>query len=207
MTLGEHSFELLFKSHFKGLCQFAVTYVKDSEVARELVQDAFVSLWLKRDTIDLDKQVRTYLSTTVRNKCLNYLRDNKRFSKELLEIENLTEFFSFDQPDHLVQSDLLNQIDHAISELPEKCREIFKLNRNENLKYQQIADQLGISVKTVETQMSKALAHLRIRLSEYLPLLLLLLTSLFTIHYSLFTFHFSLFTFHSSQSGYPLFLV
>lgn len=192
MTLGEHSFELLFKSHFKGLCQFAVTYVKDSEVARELVQDAFVSLWLKRDTIDLDKQVRTYLSTTVRNKCLNYLRDNKRFSKELLEIENLTEFFSFDQPDHLVQSDLLNQIDHAISELPEKCREIFKLNRNENLKYQQIADQLGISVKTVETQMSKALAHLRIRLSEYLPLLLLLLTSLFTFHHSLFTIHSSL---------------
>ncbi|MEI6436943.1 MAG: sigma-70 family RNA polymerase sigma factor, partial [Bacteroidota bacterium] len=69
------------------------------------------------------------------------------------------------------------QIDAAISELPEKCREVFILNRFENLKYQQIADKLGISVKTVETQMSKALRHLRIRLAEYFPFVLVFLIS------------------------------
>lgn len=181
--LDEAALEALFKSHFKGLCMFAVGYVKDSEAAREIVQDSFVSLWMKRDSIDLSKPVKTYLSTTVRNKCLNYLRNNRKFSKELLDLENISEITEYHQPDKLVEQDLQNQIDKAIQELPEKCREIFVFNRHENLKYQQIADKLGISVKTVETQMSKALQHLRNRLSEYLPILLFLTIS---YHFTIF---------------------
>ena len=169
--MDDQSFEFLFRSHFKGLCQFAIGYVKDEEAAREIVQDSFVSLWMKRDSIDLSKPVKTYLSTTVRNKCLNYLRDTRKFSGELLALENLSESATYEQPDKLIEQDIREQIDAAISELPEKCREVFILNRFENLKYQQIADKLGISVKTVETQMSKALRRLRIRLAEYFPLL------------------------------------
>jgi len=74
----------------------------------------------------------------------------------------------------LLGKELKSKIDAAISELPEKCREVFLLSRNENMKYQQIADTLQISVKTVEAQMSKALAHLRSRLGPYLPALLLM---------------------------------
>ena len=178
--LDEHALESLFRNHFKGLCQFAIGYVKDQEAAREIVQDSFVSLWMKRDSIDLSKPVKTYLSTTVRNKCLNYLRDTRKFSGELLELENLGEESPFDQSDKLVEKDIRDQIDAAIGELPEKCREVFILNRFENLKYQQIADKLGISVKTVETQMSKALRHLRIRLAEYFPFVLVFLIILKT---------------------------
>jgi RNA polymerase sigma-70 factor (ECF subfamily) len=172
--LDEHSFKSLFTDHFTGLCQFASGYIKDSEAAREIVQDAFVNLWLKRDTIDSSKPVKSYLSTSVRNRCINYLRDHKKFSSDLLALENLSNESMYEQPDALVESDLAGQIDRAIEELPEKCRQIFRLSRYQNLKYQQIADQLQISVKTVETQMSKALQHMRHRLAEYLPLFILL---------------------------------
>ena len=170
----EQTLELLFRSHYQGLCRFAAGYVKQDEAAREIVQDAFVSLWEKRETIDLTKPVKSYLSATVRNKCLNHLRDHKKFSSDLLAIENLAEEAGYDQPDHLVEQEIRDKIAGSLADLPEKCREIFMLNRHENLKYQQIADKLGISVKTVETQMSKALQHMRVRLADYLPALFFL---------------------------------
>jgi RNA polymerase sigma-70 factor (ECF subfamily) len=150
-------------------------YTRDRDSAREITQDSFISLWEKRDSIDLSKPVKTYLTTTVRNKCLNWLRDNKKFNKDILDIEGLLSDTPYNQPDRLVESEIRNAIEAAIAELPEKCREIFVLNRQENLKYQEIADRLEISIKTVETQMSKALQHMRQRLSEYLPLILLFL--------------------------------
>ena len=176
--LDEHTLELLFRSHFTGLCQFAAGYVKDSEAAKEIVQEAFVNLWEKRESIDISKPVKGYLSTTVRNRCLNYLRDHKKFSSELLSVENLAREESYDQHDKMVESDLRRQIGLAIDELPEKCREIFTLSRYRHMKYQQIAGHLQISVKTVETQMSKALQHMRIRLAEYLPLVLFVISLL-----------------------------
>lgn len=174
MTLDEQLLEQLFKQHFRELSHFAFGYVKDSEIAREIVQDSFVSLWLKRDTIDPEREVKSYLSTTVRNKCLNHLRDNRKFSKELIDLEQVAGAIPFTQPDNLDHKDLQDQIDTAIAELPEKCREVFILSRYENLRYQEIATQLNISVKTVETQITKALRHLRARLAPYLSLLLIL---------------------------------
>jgi RNA polymerase sigma-70 factor (ECF subfamily) len=168
--LDEVVFEELFRSHFKGLTHFAVTYVKDGEAAREIVQEAFLNLWEKRTGIDLSKPVKSYLATSVRNRCLNYLRDNKKYSSDLLAIENAAE-----QPDKMVEAEIREKIAGSIGELPEKCREIFVLSRSENLKYQEIADRLQISVKTVEAQMSKALQHLRVRLTEYLTLILILI--------------------------------
>jgi RNA polymerase sigma-70 factor (ECF subfamily) len=172
----EKTLEQLFRGHYAGLCRFAMGYVKQQEAAQEIVQEAFVSLWEKRHTIDPEKQVKGYLSTTVRNRCLNYLRDNRKFSSDLLAIENHADFAGYAQPDKLVEQELRVKIDRAVAELPEKCREIFVLNRYGSLKYQQIADRLGISVKTVETQMSKALQHLRLRLAEYLPVMFFLIS-------------------------------
>lgn len=166
--LDKVTFESLFRSEFKGLCFFALQYTKDHDTAREITQETFISLWEKRDSIDLSKSVKTYLSTTVRNKCLNWLRDNKKFNKEILDIEGLLSDRSYVQPDRLVESEIRDKIERAIEELPEKCREIFVLNRQENLKYQEIAIRLEISVKTVETQMSKALQHMRNRLEEFM---------------------------------------
>ena len=166
--LDKATFESLFRSEFKGLVYFAIQYTKDTDTAREITQEAFISLWEKRESIDLSKPVKTYLSTTVRNKCLNWLRDNKKFNKEILDIEGLLSDKTYTQPDRLVEAEIKERIGKAIEELPVKCREIFVLNRHENLKYQEIAVRLDISVKTVETQMSRALQHMRNRLSEFL---------------------------------------
>lgn len=150
------------------MCFFALQYTRDQDTAREITQEAFISLWEKRASIDLSKPVKTYLSTTVRNKCLNWLRDNKKFNREILDIEGLISDKSYIQPDRLIEAEIREKIAIAIDRLPQKCREIFVLNRYENLKYQEIANRLEISVKTVETQMSKALQHMRTQLAEFL---------------------------------------
>lgn len=159
------------------MCFFAQKYVKDFETSREIVQSAFISLWEKRETIDMDRAVKSYLTTVIHNKCTNYLRDNRKFDQNILNIENLLEIPEYDGADSMVESELKLKIDLSIAELPEKCREIFMLNRYENFKYQEIADKLQISVKTVETQMSKALQHMRVRLAEYLTVFGLLVSS------------------------------
>jgi len=166
---------LLFKSSFKGLTRFAQKYVKDFETAKEIVQDAFITLWEKRETIDLSKPVKSYLTTIIYNKSLNYLRDNKKFNKDILNFENLYPVSDHDSGDKLVAAEISRKINKAIEELPEKCREIFVLNRFENLKYQQVADKLQISIKTVETQMSKALQHMREKLVDYITVVLIIL--------------------------------
>jgi len=167
-NLDKATFERLFKEEFKGLVLFAIQYVKDYEAAREIVQETFVTLWSKRDQIDLSKAVKTYLTTSVKNRSLNFLRDNKKFDSNLLIHEDLYPTPVYQQSDQLVETELKDRITKAIDELPDRCREVFLLNRNEHLKYQEIADKLDISVKTVETQMSKALQHMRVRLREYL---------------------------------------
>jgi len=192
--LDERTLEVLFRSHFKGLCQFALGYVKDDEAAKEIVQDAFVKLWERRQSIDLSKSVTSYLSTMIRNKCLNHLRDNRKFSGDLQALENLPGESMHEQGDHLVESDLRGQIAEAIDELPEKCREVFRMSRYRQLRYQQIADELGISVKTVETQMSKALQHLRTRLAEYLPFIFVFVSVSRCLAVSLPLFDFAKFT-------------
>lgn len=152
---------------------YAQQYIKDLDTAREIAQEAFIALWEKREQIDMNRSVRSYLSSSIHNKCLNVLREQKKFDRSLLAFEGLSEkaadvAFS---GEHRETEALISA---AIEELPEKCREIFRLSRFENLKYQQIADQLGISVKTVEAQMSKALQHMRARLADHLPALLIL---------------------------------
>ncbi len=171
----EAEFEVLFKQHFKPLCFLAQRYVKDLDMAREIVQESFMALWDKRGTIDASKAVKSYLSTVVYNKSLNYLRSAKKFDKDLLISEQLITEPGGEYTDILVVKDIRLKIDQAIEELPEKCREIFLMNRYEQMKYQEIADKLQISVKTVETQMSKALQRMRVSLNEYLTLLVLIL--------------------------------
>jgi RNA polymerase sigma-70 factor, ECF subfamily len=167
----------LFKSSFKSLCIVAVQYVKDADVAKDIVQETFFNVWQKKETIDLSKSVKSYLVSAVRNRSLNYIRDNRKFSDPEPESFDPSGKSGYVQPDRLVEEEIRRRISTSISELPEKCREIFVLNRYENLRYQQIADRLGISLKTVETQMSKALKHMRMRLAEYMTLAWIFLIS------------------------------
>ena len=150
------------------------------DTSRELVQESFLQLWEKRDTIEPDKSVRAYLYTSVHNRCLNHLRNNNKFSAELLEIENVNTTSVAETHHKIETNELQSRINAAIDKMPEKCREIFVLNRFENLKYNEIAQKLSLSVKTVEAQMSKALQIMRTHLADYLSLLLIIFLKIFS---------------------------
>jgi RNA polymerase sigma-70 factor, ECF subfamily len=100
--------------------------------------------------MDMARSPKSYLTTTIYTRSLNYLRDNKKFDKNIVDFEELLDSGSQSADSALLGKELKAKIDEAIIELPEKCREIFLLSRTENMKYQQIANTLQISVKTVE---------------------------------------------------------
>lgn len=140
----------------------------DEDDAREVVQKVFISLWEKRGEIDLSTSLKSYLFTSVHNRSLNVIRDRKKFSSE--EVPELAG--EWDVSAQIESMELEEKINEALESLPEKCRQIFELNRFDGLKYSEIATQLGLSIKTVENQISKALRILREKLMKYMTLLL-----------------------------------
>jgi RNA polymerase sigma-70 factor (ECF subfamily) len=164
-------FEELFRSLFGPLCGFAMKYVNDADEAKNIVHEVFISAWEKFDSLASDSNYRGYLYTGVRNRCLNHIRDKKKHVK----LDQVPEHDVALYATELENSELEQKIDMAIQSLPEKCRMVFELNRMEGLKYAQIAEKMQISVKTVEAQMSKALAVLRIHLAEFLSIVFFLI--------------------------------
>ena len=172
-ALDKTTFEQLFRTHFAALCSYAMNYLKDSDNAKEIVHEVFINLWEKRESIDPDKPVKSYLYTSVYNRCMNHIRDNKKFAKLDISLARVDEQEMVE--DHNHHDELDKKIQDTIAGLPEKCREVFMLSRFEELKYNEIAEKLGISVKTVEAQMSKALKVLRESLTEFITILLLII--------------------------------
>jgi RNA polymerase sigma-70 factor (ECF subfamily) len=159
----ENAFSSLFNTYYAPLCQFAVSYLKDTDQARSLVQQLFVDIWQKRDRIKVEISVKSYLYHSVKNRCIDILRRSSR-SEELSAITAGEASVPF--RDLIEEAELTERISRAIDRLPPRCREIFILCRSMNLKYSEIARQLDISVKTVEMQMGIALKRLRRELSE-----------------------------------------
>lgn len=172
-TRIQQKFELLFREHFTGLCFFAQKYLGDLDASKEVVHSVFVKIWENRNEFDWEKPAKSYLFTSVYNRSLNHLRDRKKFIAEPAYSDGTLIAESSEFSDNMVVSEMEGKIKQVIQNLPEKCREVFELSRFEGKKYNEIAAQLGISVKTVETQMSKALQILREELKEYLFVFLL----------------------------------
>ena len=171
----EHRYEELFRTYYTSLCYFAQKYIRDLDTCKEIVHHVFVLIWEKREEFDFKKPAKSYLFTAVYNRCLNYIRDQKKFHDP--GEKNPVEFYgdSAVNNDHLEAAELESKIWETINLLPEKCREVFMLNRFEGKKYAEIAEKLNISVKTVEAQMSKALKTLREHLKDYIHLYILLM--------------------------------
>jgi RNA polymerase sigma-70 factor (ECF subfamily) len=172
-------FEKLFKEYFIPLSHYSYKIVKDIDTAKEIVHNVFVNLWEKRNEVHMNVSLRSYLFTAVRNRSLNYLRDHSKFtsadSEMMREIVDPQTEDSSDYDEAQIQQRILKEIEN----LPEKCAEIFKLARFENLKYREIAEKLNISVKTVEAQMSKALRILRDNLSDIIQVFILWIMYIF----------------------------
>lgn len=171
----KRQFETLFREHFSGLSYFARKYTGDLDSAKEIVHGVFIRIWENRSEFDWENPAKSYLFTSVYNRSMNYLRDNKKFiSHEEATLHNMVVDESV-FTDNLETAELEGRIKSALQKLPEKCREVFELSRFEGMKYSEIAKHLKISVKTVETQMSKALNILKEELKDYLTILLLIL--------------------------------
>lgn len=172
----ENTFEMLFKTHFKSLYAYSFTIVKDEMAAEEMVQNVFFKIWEKKDGLNIQSTPLAYLYKSVYHESLNYLKHQK--VKAAYQAHAAYQMKN--QSDHaskkVMLSELEQQINTALAELPEQCRTIFQMSRFEELKYQEIADRLGLSIKTIENQMGKALKILRLKLVDYLPFLVFLLT-------------------------------
>jgi RNA polymerase sigma-70 factor (ECF subfamily) len=161
----------MFREHFTGLCFFARKYTADLDSAREIVHAVFVRIWENRADFDWEKPAKSYLFTAVYNRSMNFVRDARRFVKQDDLHPHVEQGAVF--ANELEAAELETRIQRAIRNLPDKCREVFELSRLEGKKYPEIAEIMNISVKTVESHMSKALALLRVDLKEYLTLLLI----------------------------------
>ena len=173
--LNKTQFEQLFKEHFQHLCNFALQFVQDPDTAQDICQKVFISVWEKREEIDPEQSIKSYLFTSVRNRSLNYLRDQKKYRSQILDIDCADFELVEEEEDQFALEELKEKIDAALSTLPEKCRLVFEMSRYQNMKYREIAEELGIAQKTVEAHMSKAMKSLREQLDDYLLVILIIL--------------------------------
>jgi RNA polymerase sigma-70 factor, ECF subfamily len=173
------AFEELYKKYYIFLCLTAEHIVRNHSDAEEIVADVFVKLWNIREKVNINSSIKAYLVKAVRNTSLNYLeRDkiSKSSTDSLSDSDHEILAWGSDYPlGQLFEKDIINILDQGINALPDACREIFILSRNEDLKYDNIASKLGISVNTVKSQMKIALTRLRENLKDYLMILLLLM--------------------------------
>jgi RNA polymerase sigma-70 factor, ECF subfamily len=167
----ERAFEALFRTHYDGMCGFAIRYVRERAAAEELVQDLFAGLWARRATWEVRGgagSVRAYLFAAVRNRALN-LRARRAVERDWAADEALDDVRTIHrapaQPDELLEAaELHARLDAAIESLPERCRLVMQLRWREQLSYAEIAEVMGISAKGVENQLSRGLKALRDRL-------------------------------------------
>lgn len=174
----EKGFETLFKELYSPLYRYACGILTDDMQREEVVQEVFLKLWQQREQIAIATNIQSYLYRAVHNQAVNILNRAKVEQKYQQFARQRTPDYE-NSPAHKLQAGELQQrIFRVLAGIPEKCRTIFHLSREEELSYKEIAERLGLSVKTVENQMSKALKILRAELKDYLPLLAGLITFL-----------------------------
>lgn len=178
-----YNFEEIYVSYFSRMKYFALEYVLLEEDAENIVQDVFTELWGKKELLTYDINLIAFLFTSVKNRCIDLLRHKMVVRDAIDQIQEeyqitlkvkLASLELFNQS-HLSDQDIEMKITEVINALPEKCREIFIKSKLEGKKQKEIAEELNISIKTVENQMNIAYRKLRHILRDYLPLLLFLL--------------------------------
>lgn len=160
--MTKQEFKLLFEQYYNPLCNFANSILYDSAKAEDAVQDVFVKMWQKKDKIGGLENPKSYLFQATKNKCIEYLRKLKLDQKLSLENERRLEMSSSINSDDEAEKYVLKEkLFNSIRQLPPKCRNVFTMSKINGLTYSEIAEELGISPKTVENQIGRALRLLR----------------------------------------------
>lgn len=162
----KRAFELVFSEYYGIMVLYASRFMDTREEAEEVVQDVFVKFWEKCDTLSEDSSIKSYLYRSVHNSCLNAIKHERVKDGYRQYVVQMMESSYQNEVEEKDPDELRNRIHSEIDKLPPRCAEIFKLSRFEGLKYQEIADHLDISIKTVEVQMGKALKVLRESLQD-----------------------------------------
>jgi RNA polymerase sigma-70 factor (ECF subfamily) len=164
------SFEEMFRQYYQMLCSYAFRFVNDSDTAEEIVQDLFFKLWEKRDELQINLSVKSYLYSAVHHRCLKFI-EHRNVETKYRNYYLLHESEIDNEPQNATGiHELQGIIDQTLDSLPERCSKIFRLNRFEGLKYHEIAQKLSVSIKTVEANMGKALKLLRKNLKDYVEI-------------------------------------
>lgn len=167
------AFEQVFKTHYKNLHAYAMTILKDTDEAEEIVQQVFFKLWERSEKLHVSGTMAAYLYRAVHNESLNFIKHQKVKETHRLHVAYTMKHNPQQSPGR--GKELEQKIREALNELPEQCLTVFQLSRFEDMKYREIADKLQISVKTVENHMGKALKILRTQLVDFLTLLIMFL--------------------------------
>lgn len=168
------AYEMVFREYYRPMSAYAFRFLGNLADSESIVQDVFLRLWQKRKEIMITSSLQNYLFRSVKNHCINYIEHEKiKSGYQTMVIKNESDRSEYSE--FFLEFGLMKKIEAAIAALPEKRQEIFRLAREEGLKYREIAEQLNISIKTVETQMTLALKQLRESLKEYKNLVMFFL--------------------------------
>lgn len=174
----EKAYRYLYDTHYTVLCCVAFEFLKDDFLAETIVGDVIFHLWEKRESLDIQQSVRAYLVRAVRNRCINYLR--QEYMQKETPFSSVAELPESDAAPGvcdqypmaiLLQKELEQKISLSVESLPEECRAVFKMSRFDNMTYAEIAQKQNISVNTVKYHLKNALAKLSTDLAKYLTLL------------------------------------
>ncbi|MBI9068740.1 MAG: RNA polymerase sigma-70 factor [Salinivirgaceae bacterium] len=168
--MTEAQFELLFRKYFTVLSNVAYSVVKDRDEARDITQQVFIKFWDKRDDVNIQDNIKSYLHRAVINTSLNFIEKNKKIQlEEDIQTVFKEELYTSNKPE-FEEGEVQNAIEKAIKNLPEKCQLVFSLSRYEGMTNKEIAEYLEVSLKAVEKHISRALRELREKLKPYMNL-------------------------------------
>jgi RNA polymerase sigma-70 factor (ECF subfamily) len=169
------SFAIIFTCYYKDLVTFSYGFVRNLNTAEEIVQDVFILLWESRSSLAIEKSLKSYLLKSVQNRSLNWLNHLKVQSQYALYTREHQFLSENDTENYILHSELEQSLNQALGRIPVEYAEPFRLNRFNNLSYPDIAQKLGVSVRTIEVRISKALQLLRKELKEFLMLITILM--------------------------------
>lgn len=171
----QSAFSIIFTRYYQDLVRFSYGYTRDTDASEEIIQEVFMKLWENRKSFEIHSSLKSFLLKTVQNRSIDSLRHvniTHKYASIILEHPILAEN---DTENYILHSELEANFKHAMDNIPVEYAEAFRMSRMETLNYQEIAQKLGVSVRTVEVRISKALKLLRDELKDYLVLILIII--------------------------------
>jgi RNA polymerase sigma-70 factor (ECF subfamily) len=180
-TGEEDAIKLIFDRYYIDLCLYADSILKDRYASEEVVEELFITIWLKAKDLTIVTSLKNYLYRSIHNNSIKYLKkrytEGKNIEKFMIHEHELNSDSSDYQFDNLITREIEDRANSILSDLPDRCKEIYILNRYENLTYPEIAEKLNIDLSTVKTQMCRAFEKFRTGLKDFLTILIILLTT------------------------------